>query len=64
VRLAVYDLQGRRVRTLASHAMAAGRHVLGWDGRDAGGVRSASGVYFVRLEAAGRVEQKKVTLLR
>ncbi len=64
VRLTVHDLHGRRVRTLASESLPAGRHALAWDGHDAGGTRVASGVYFVRLEAQGRVERRKVTMLR
>jgi hypothetical protein len=37
---------------------------LTWDGRDSSGREVAAGVYFVRLEAAGVNETKKITLLR
>ena len=49
--LAVYDLQGRRVRTLAQGAAPAGEHLATWDGRDEGGGLLPSGVYLVRLTA-------------
>jgi len=45
------DVGGRRVRTLARGALAAGAHRLEWDGRDAAGRPVAAGVYFVRAEA-------------
>jgi hypothetical protein len=61
--VAVYDLQGRRIAELASEATV-GRHSLTWDGRDSNGRTAAAGVYFVRLEAAGVKETRKITLLR
>ncbi|MCB1183784.1 immune inhibitor A [bacterium] len=53
VELAVYDLQGRRVRTLVAANRAAGEHSTTWDGTDAAGRRVPSGVYFARLRADG-----------
>jgi hypothetical protein len=35
-----------------------------WDARDAAGLRLASGVYLVRLHAAGSTEQRRVLLVR
>ncbi len=49
VRLAVFDLGGRRVATLLDGTRPAGEHAVTW--RAAG---APSGVYFVRLEAGGR----------
>ena len=43
VTLEVYDMAGRRVRTLVSGHQAAGSHDVVWDGRDASGQRMASG---------------------
>lgn len=51
-RVAIYDVQGRLVRTLLD-GTAAGAHTLTWDGRDASGRRTGAGVYFVRASAAG-----------
>lgn len=51
--VAVFDLAGRRVRLLADGEWAAGRHEAVWDGRDAAGMRVASGSYVARLEFAG-----------
>ncbi len=51
VTLAVYDVAGRSLATLASGAMAAGEHELAWDGSTRAG-KAASGVYFARLTSA------------
>jgi hypothetical protein len=50
VRLAIFDVAGRRVRTLVDRELGPGRHRPEWDGRDDLGRRAARGVYFVRLE--------------
>ncbi|MFV1980593.1 MAG: FlgD immunoglobulin-like domain containing protein, partial [Rhodothermia bacterium] len=48
--LSVYDLFGRRVRTLDSRNRSAGTHVITWDGHDGEGNPAAAGVYILRLE--------------
>jgi hypothetical protein len=53
VSVEVFDLAGRRVRTLARGPRTAGQHTLIWDGRGDGGVHSANGVYFVRARTTG-----------
>jgi hypothetical protein len=65
VTLRVYDVRGRRVRTLLAGAnLVAGRHVAIWDGREDAGGRAAPGVYFARLEAGGRTVARRVALGR
>jgi hypothetical protein len=59
VNLAIYDLAGRQVISLANSVYKAGRHAVVW--RGAG---TPSGIYIVRLEAGGRVSNRKVTLIR
>ena len=49
VDLAVYDIQGRLIRNLASGFREAGQHEAPWDGRDANGRAAASGVYLYSL---------------
>lgn len=62
VRIAVYDVRGRRVRYFDVGVKPAGQHAEVWYGRDDGGRKQASGVYFVRLKA-GQYEQTKRLLL-
>jgi hypothetical protein len=64
VRLAVFDVSGRRVTTLLDGAQPAGAHHVVWDGRDATGASLSSGVYFYRLEAAGARFERKMLLLK
>jgi hypothetical protein len=65
VRLAVYDLMGRRVRTLVRRDQTAGAYTATWDGRGPSGQRVASGVYVYRLTApGGRQVTRKMTVVR
>jgi hypothetical protein len=64
VRLAVYDLSGRRVRTLLHGHLDAGPQTVRWDGRDDRGQGQASGVYFSRLEFGVENETAKLVLVR
>ncbi len=64
VRLLVHDVAGRQVALLADREFPAGEHALVWDGRDIEGRSAGTGVYFVRLEAAGVSESQKLVLLR
>ena len=63
VELAVYTIQGRRVRALRSGSQAAGQHAMTWDGRDDGGRRAGAGVYYVRLKSAGREAMRRLVRL-
>src|SRR5262249_18403508 len=59
VRLAVYSAAGQKVRTLIDGVREAGRGSATLDGRGL-----ATGVYYVRLEAAGRRLVRTVMLVR
>ena len=63
VSLTVYDVLGRRVRSVWQGALGAGRHRFTWDGRDEAGRAAAAGVYIYRVEIDGQVEAKKMTKL-
>src|SRR5262249_28548527 len=47
VTLSIYDLRGRKVRTLAKGQVEGGAHAVSWDGRDGAGRELPSGAYFV-----------------
>ena len=59
IRRTVYDVLGRRVRTVAQGELPAGEYGVTWSSTDL-----APGVYGVRLEAAGRAWAERVTLVR
>lgn len=62
--LAVFDVRGRRVVTLATGGSEAGTFVATWDGRDADGRESASGTYFFRLWTDAGQQVRKAVLVR
>lgn len=62
--LAVYNLAGQKVRTLADSPMASGRHTIVWDGRDDTGNAVATGIYFTRLTAGNTVATGKLALVK
>jgi|GEM_PF-4885105 len=65
VQLTVYDVTGRLVQQLVDgEAYPAGLHKLDWGGRDLRGRPVASGVYYYRLEVDGKVQTKKMVLMR
>jgi hypothetical protein len=64
VDVALHDVAGRRVRSLATRAFPAGEAALGWDGRDDAGRELPSGVYFWRIEGPAVSASGRVTRLR
>jgi len=64
VTVEVFDLLGRRVRMLVNGRREAGLHRVRWGGRDGSGTSAASGVYIVRVKAAGTTRSRKMTLVR
>ena len=64
ITLDIYDVRGARIRNLYSGPMAEGTKLLVWDGRDQGGRPTASGVYFVHLQAGSQVHTGRVVMVR
>jgi subtilisin-like proprotein convertase family protein len=64
VRLAVFDVGGRRVRALVDRRDAPGEHTVAWDGLDDVGRRLGSGVFFYRLEVGSKTIERRMILLR
>ena len=62
--LEIYDVRGRRLRSLERGSMEPGTYVRNWDGRDDDGGALASGIYFARLRVGTVSESKKLTLLK
>jgi hypothetical protein len=62
--LKIYDVSGSAVRALVDDEIVDGTKTVWWDGRNDNGAAVASGVYFYRLHAAGKVLTKKLVLVR
>jgi hypothetical protein len=63
LRLSIYDVSGRRIRTLTDEIYSAGIHTVPWDGTDDGGRAVSSGVFFCRLVAGGETDSSKLILM-
>ena len=61
VELAIYDISGRKVATVASGDYSAGVHAADWFG--ATGARPATGVYFARMVVGDRAIVRRVILV-
>ncbi len=64
IRVDIFDLAGREVRTLVDEDEGAGWHLVIWDGRDNAERGVSSGVYFYTLRTGAGVESKKMILLK
>ena len=64
VRVAIYDLQGRLVKTLLDENRTAGDQTVMWNGSSARSATVPSGVYFVKIKAPQGEEVQRVTVLK
>jgi len=64
VQLTVYDLLGKKVRTLVDESKAPGAYSVIWDGNDDNGNPQSSGTYFYRLNSADNTINRRMTLIR
>jgi hypothetical protein len=64
VRLRVFDVSGRLVRTLAAGFYGQGSQSVDWDGRDTSGAQVSTGVYFYRLDAGAFSQTRKMVFLK
>jgi len=62
--LTIFDIGGRRVRTLVADNLPAGSHARRWDGRDERGAELPSGIYLYRLRSGGIEALRRMVLLR
>ena len=63
-RVEVFDVRGKRVRSLLTEDLPAGRHDVVWNGLDDHGHQTASGTYLVRLRANGGHDVRRIMLLK
>lgn len=60
----IFDVTGRKIRTLDGGVLAAGTHRLVWDGTNESGTPAAAGTYFYRLPSSKDGESRRMVLLR
>ena len=64
VRLALYDVHGRKVRDLLSTRVDAGVREIGWDGKGNGGEQAGTGVYYLSGQIGDEPLRRKLILIR
>lgn len=64
VKLRIFDVKGRLVRTLVDGPLEAGSHRFEWDGRNAQGDRVGSSVYYGALQVGDVSVSQRVSVLR
>jgi hypothetical protein len=60
VRLEIYDVRGRRVRTLVRDAVEQGGHAAVWDGEGERGESLGPGIYWARLATPAGVRRSRI----
>jgi hypothetical protein len=64
VKLKIYDLLGREVKQLVNSVQTAGYYTSEWDGTNNNGMKTASGIYFYRLESESFKKSFKMILMK
>jgi len=63
-RLEIFDVRGRRVRTVHAGVLEAGAHSRTWDGRTDGFRAAPAGVYFMVLHTAAGARSQRLVVAR
>jgi hypothetical protein len=61
--LDIFDVAGRRVRSISSISLSPGSHEFVWDGTDESGRRVSTGTYLARLRAGGEQAVHRLMLM-
>jgi DNA-binding beta-propeller fold protein YncE len=64
VRIAVYDIFGREIKTLLNESKDTGTYNITWDSRDNDNRQVATGIYFYKVQARGFQKTMKMMLMK
>ncbi|MCD4651333.1 MAG: T9SS type A sorting domain-containing protein, partial [Candidatus Cloacimonetes bacterium] len=64
VTLDVYNIRGRKVKTLISAKLEAGEHQIIWNGENTIGQKAASGLYLFALKTSAKTLVRKAVMLK
>jgi hypothetical protein len=62
--ISVYDIQGKKVRSLYSGRMDRDTHSIIWNGKEDAGKSVPSGLYFISFKNGSHIETRKISLVR
>ena len=60
----LFDISGRRIRTVLDDFLPVGEHTILWDGTTHDGRQASSGVYLIRMQAGRKAFTRRMTLVR
>ncbi len=64
VRLEIFDVMGKKIRTLVNQILPPGNYRFQWNGRDDAGQAVSAGTYFIRLQVGHRQQVYRAVLVR
>jgi hypothetical protein len=64
VKLSIYNITGRKVKTLVDEHQTAGYKTVCWNGKDDQGKETASGIYFYKIRAGDFSQSRKMVLVK
>jgi hypothetical protein len=64
VKLVVYDILGKEVRTLVNSERDAGTYNIKWNGLNNNGQPVSTGIYIYRIQAGDFVQERKMILMK
>jgi beta-phosphoglucomutase-like phosphatase (HAD superfamily) len=64
VTIYIYDIQGKRVRSLGDDYRQAGTCTVKWDGLNERGTQVPSGVYFIRVSAGNETLNHRIVMMK
>ena len=64
VNIAIFDVLGRKVKTLTDQYMKVGKHLIQWNGVNDQGKLVAGGVYIYKIQSGDYKESKKMILVK
>jgi len=64
VNIQIFDVQGKKVRSLLNQYQSAGTHTALWDGLSESGNHVPSGIYFLRLSAGSETVSKRIVMTK
>lgn len=64
IQVAIYNLKGQLIKTLADETFAQGMHNISWDGRDQNGNKCSNGVYFYKVVTPEKTFSSKTILIK
>jgi len=60
----IYDILGRRIKSLLNQKIASGTYNISWDGKDENGKEVVSGIYFANFVSDNFISTKKMIMLK